>query len=161
MREKIRSRAEARQLCGQARGQGRRVVFTNGCFDLLHAGHVRYLEAARALGDLLIVGLNSDPSVQKLKGPGRPLNPESDRAEVLAGLQAVDAVVIFNEDTPAELIAELIPDLLVKGADWGEGEIVGADTVKAHGGRVVRIPLLEGRSTSGLIRAIREPISED
>ena len=157
MREKIKTRAEARELRGRAMQEGRRVVFTNGCFDLLHAGHVRYLEAARAEGDLLIVGLNSDASVRRLKGPGRPLNPAADRAEVLAGLQAVDAVVFFEEDTPAELIAELVPEVLVKGADWAEGEIVGADTVESQGGKVVRIPLLEGRSTSQLIEAIRQP----
>jgi len=156
MRDKIKSRAEAGRIRKEALAQGRRVVFTNGCFDLLHAGHVRYLEAARALGGLLIVGLNSDASVRRLKGPGRPLNPEADRAEVLAGLQAVDLVVVFGEDTPAELIAELIPDVLAKGADWGEGEIVGADIVTAQGGKVVRIPLLPGRSTSRLIQSIRQ-----
>ena len=157
MPNKIKSRSQIRELRRQARSEGRRVVFTNGCFDLLHAGHVRYLEAARAEGDLLIVGLNSDASVRRLKGPGRPLNPAADRAEVLAGLQAVDAVVFFEEDTPAELIAELAPDVLVKGADWAEGEIVGADIVESQGGKVVRIPLLEGRSTSRLIAAIRRP----
>ena len=133
------------------------MVFTNGCFDLLHAGHVRYLEAARKQGDCLIVGLNADASVRRLKGPGRPLNPEGDRAEVLAALCAVDAVVIFAEDTPAELIAELLPDVLVKGADWGQEEIVGAEVVRGHGGRVKRIALLRGRSTSRLIAAIRKP----
>ena len=132
------------------------MVFTNGCFDLLHAGHVRYLEAARKQGDLLIVGLNSDASVRRLKGPGRPLNPAGDRAAVLAGLAAVDAVVIFAEDTPAKLIAELLPEVLVKGADWGQDEIVGAEAVRGHGGRVVRIPLLQGRSTSRLLEAIRK-----
>jgi rfaE bifunctional protein nucleotidyltransferase chain/domain len=157
MQNKIKSRRQIRELSRQARREGRRVVFTNGCFDLLHAGHVRYLEAARAEGDLLIVGLNSDSSVRRLKGPGRPLNPAADRAEVLAGLQAVDAVVIFGKDTPAELIAELKPEVLVKGADWAEGEIVGADTVQRRGGKVVRIPLLEGRSTSRMIQAIRRP----
>lgn len=156
MQDKIHRRTEAVALCRQAAGQGRKVVFTNGCFDLLHAGHVRYLEAARAFGDLLVVGLNSDASVRRIKGEGRPFNPVEDRAEVLAGLLAVDAVVVFEEDTPAELIAALLPHVLVKGADWPEDEIVGAEVVKAHGGKVVRLPLLEGRSTSALIRAIQE-----
>lgn len=156
MQEKIQSRAEAQGLCRQAQAQGRKVAFTNGCFDLLHAGHVRYLEAAKALADLLVVGLNSDASVRRLKGQGRPFNPVEDRAEVLAGLFAVDAVVVFEEDTPAELIAALVPDVLVKGADWGEDEIVGAELVKARGGKVARVPLLPGRSTSALIRAIQE-----
>ena len=160
MRDKIKTRPEAGERCGQARREGRRVVFTNGCFDLLHAGHVRYLEAARAEGDLLVVGLNSDASVRRLKGPGRPLNPAADRAEVLAGLEAVDAVVVFEEDTPAALIAELLPDVLVKGADWAAGEIVGADIVRGRGGKVVRIPLLPGRSTSQLLETIRKPRRE-
>lgn len=156
MQSKIHPRPEAVALCRQAQAQGKKVVFTNGCFDLLHAGHVRYLEAAKALGDCLVVGLNSDASVRRLKGEGRPLNPQEDRAEVLAGLAAVDVVVVFEEDTPAELIAEVLPDVLVKGADWPEDKIVGAEVVKARGGKVVRIPLLEGRSTSALLRAIRE-----
>lgn len=132
----------------------RRVVFTNGCFDLLHPGHVRLLEQARALGDVLVVGLNSDGSLQRLKGPGRPLVPERERAEVMAALEAVDAVTVFDEPTPRELVAALVPDILVKGGDWGEDEIVGREEVEAAGGRVVRIPLLEGYSTSQLIAKI-------
>lgn len=130
------------------------VVFTNGVFDLVHAGHVRYLQAARALGDALIVAINSDRSVQAVKGPGRPLTPEAERAEVLLSLASVDAVVVFDEDTPYRIIGLVEPDVLVKGADWAAGAIVGRDLVEARGGRVVRIPLLEGRSTSALIAAV-------
>lgn len=132
----------------------RRVVFTNGCFDLLHLGHILLLEQARALGDILVVGLNSDRSLQELKGPGRPLVPEHERAELMVALEAVDAVTIFDEPTPRELVGALIPDLLVKGGDWGENEIVGREEVEAAGGRVVRIPLVEGYSTSQLIAKI-------
>ena len=135
----------------QRRG-GRRVVFTNGVFDLLHPGHVRYLRAARAEGDLLIVGVNSDRSVRAIKGPSRPMTPEHERAEVLAALECVDAVAIFDEDTPAEIIRRVQPDVLVKGADWGENAIVGRDTVEARGGRVVRVPIEDGWSTSALLR---------
>jgi D-beta-D-heptose 7-phosphate kinase/D-beta-D-heptose 1-phosphate adenosyltransferase len=133
---------------------GRRVVFTNGVFDLLHAGHVELLEKARALGDALFVGLNSDGSTRRLKGDERPLVPAEDRARVLAALSAVDAVVEFEEDTPAALIALLAPDVLVKGADYGPEEIVGRETVEARGGRVVRVSLVAGRSTSELVREI-------
>ena len=137
------------------RAGGARIVFTNGCFDLLHPGHVRYLTAARALGDLLVVGLNDDASVRRLKGPGRPILVAAERAEVLAGLSAVDHVVLFADDTPHELIAALAPDVLVKGADWSSEEIVGRDLVVARGGRVERIPLVPGVSTSDIIRRIR------
>jgi rfaE bifunctional protein nucleotidyltransferase chain/domain len=133
------------------------VVFTNGVFDLLHRGHVAYLVAARREGAALIVGVNTDASVRRLKGPGRPLVPEKDRAYVLAGLAAVDAVVLFDEDTPRDLIAALEPDVLVKGADYAPEAIVGADLVTARGGRVVRVPLEEGVSTTTLIaRAQRD-----
>ena len=129
--------------------KARRIVFTNGVFDILHPGHIRYLRDARALGDLLIVGVNSDRSVKALaKAPDRPINPESERAEVLAALASVDAVVIFDEDTPHAIISALQPDILVKGADWGENAIVGRDVVEARGGRVVRIALAEGYSTT-------------
>ncbi len=139
------------------RASGRRVVFTNGCFDLLHAGHVRLLEAARSQGDLLVVGLNSDASVRRLKGPTRPVLPEDERAEALRALEAVDRVVLYEQDTPLETIRALVPDLLVKGADWAPGTIVGADVVEAAGGRVVRVELLAGRSTTGLIERTRRP----
>ena len=132
------------------------VVFTNGVFDILHPGHVRYLQAARDLGDKLIVGVNSDRSVRALgKAPGRPVNSQDDRAEVLRALACVDEVVIFDEDTPHEIIKKLQPDVLVKGADWGENAIVGRDIVEARGGRVVRIDLAEGYSTTKIIERIR------
>lgn len=149
----IESMAEAAQT---HRAAGERIVFTNGCFDLLHAGHVRYLSAARAEGDLLVVGLNSDESVKRIKAPGRPVVPEDQRAEVLSALSCVDYVVIFDEPDPGDLIRRIAPDVLVKGADWPEDRIVGADTVKARGGRVVRVPLVEEVSTSVLIRRIIE-----
>jgi rfaE bifunctional protein nucleotidyltransferase chain/domain len=138
------------------RPRAERVVFTNGCFDLIHPGHVAYLEAARGLGDLLVVGLNTDASVSRLKGPGRPLVPEEARARVMAGLAAVDAVTFFDEDTPAELIAALRPDVLVKGGDYELDQIVGRDTVEADGGEVRVIPFLRGYSTTDLVRHIRQ-----
>ena len=138
------------------RRAGRRIVFTNGCFDLLHAGHVQSLEEARSLGDALIVGLNSDQSVRGLKGPQRPLVPQAQRARVLAGLACVDAVVIFNESTPARVIQRLLPDVLAKGGDWSADAIVGAEIVKAHGGRVRRLRYVRGCSTTQLIERIRQ-----
>jgi D-glycero-beta-D-manno-heptose 1-phosphate adenylyltransferase len=139
----------------EQRAAGRQIVFTNGVFDLLHLGHVRYLQDARALGDLLIVGLNADESVRRNKGPARPINPEAERAEVLSALASVDAVTVFSEDTPAEIIRLVQPDILVKGADWAADAIVGRDTVEARGGRVVRIPVEQGYSTTALIERIR------
>lgn len=130
------------------------VVFTNGCFDILHAGHVQYLQQAKELGDILVVGLNSDASVRRLKGPTRPVNNQDDRALVLAALEAVDYVIIFEEDTPYKLIAEIQPDTLVKGGDWKESDIVGADIVTAKGGKVISLPFKEGLSTTGLINKI-------
>ena len=135
---------------------GKRVVFTNGCFDLLHPGHIHSLEAARNLGDLLIVGINSDESVRTLKGPGRPLIPEQERAEILASLECVDGVVVFDELTPREVIAALLPDILVKGSDWPGNQIVGREEVEAAGGRVVSIPFLPGYSTTRILQKIRE-----
>jgi len=137
------------------RARGGRVVFTNGCFDLLHPGHVRYLAAARGLGEALVVGLNDDASVRRLKGAGRPILGASERAEVLAALAAVDHVVLFAEDTPKALIAALLPDVLVKGADWATADIVGREEVEAAGGRVERIDVVPGVSTSELVRRIR------
>jgi len=154
-REKIVDRATAVAKVTAARRAGKRVVFTNGCFDLMHVGHVRYLAAARDAGDLLVVAINADASVQRLKGPERPLVPEAARAEVLAALAAVDLVTIFEEDTPAEVIAALLPDVLVKGADWAPDQVVGRDTVEAHGGRVELIPVVEGFSTTALVDRIR------
>ena len=148
--------SEARALVDRTRGAGQIIVFTNGVFDVLHPGHVRYLRDARALGDLLIVGVNSDRSVRALgKAPNRPINPENERAEVLAALASVDAVVVFDEDTPHAIITALQPDILVKGADWGENAIVGRDVVEARGGKVVRIPLAPGYSTTSILDRIR------
>jgi D-beta-D-heptose 7-phosphate kinase/D-beta-D-heptose 1-phosphate adenosyltransferase len=150
------TREDAIQLVARERSRGRVVVFTNGVFDILHPGHIRYLRDARALGDLLIVGLNSDRSVKALaKAADRPINAENERAEILAALASVDAVVIFDEDTPHEIIKALQPDILVKGADWGENAIVGRDVVEARGGKVVRIALAEGYSTTKIIERIR------
>ncbi len=133
---------------------GRRVVFTNGCFDLLHPGHIRCLEQARALGDVLVVAINSDASVRRIKGLGRPLVPAAERAEALAALAAVDYVVIFDAPTPRELIVRLLPEVLVKGGDWGPDEIVGRDEVEAAGGRVVSVPLEPGYSTSAILERV-------
>ena len=140
---------------GTLRREASRIVFTNGCFDILHAGHVRYLRAARGLGDALVVGVNDDASVGRLKGPERPFNPLEDRAEVLAGLECVDLVVGFGEETPAALIERVCPDVLVKGSDWKEKGVVGAEFVEARGGEVHLIELLPGRSTTGLAERIR------
>jgi rfaE bifunctional protein nucleotidyltransferase chain/domain len=139
----------------EARAAGKRIVFTNGVFDILHPGHLRYLQAARTHGDLLIVGLNSDASVRRNKGPERPINPQDERAEVLAGLSCVDAVSIFDEDTPAEVIRRVQPDVLVKGADWPADQIVGRDTVEARGGRVVLEPVEQGYSTTSLLERVK------
>lgn len=153
---KIVTRSMASSAVRAAHQMGRRVAFTNGCFDILHAGHVRYLSAARASADMLLVGLNTDQSVQQIKGPRRPLNHEALRAEVLAGLACVDFVILFDEPDPMTLIESLKPDVLVKGADWPEDQIVGADVVKQRGGRVERIDLVSDISTSALIQIIRE-----
>jgi rfaE bifunctional protein nucleotidyltransferase chain/domain len=153
---RVYSQPDIARVVEAARGAGRRIVFTNGVFDLLHPGHVRYLRDARQLGDLLIVGLNADASVRRNKGSGRPINSEHERAEVLAALAPVDAVVIFEEDTPAEIIRLVQPDVLVKGADWAADEIVGRDTVEARGGRVVRIPVEQGYSTTAIVERIRQ-----
>jgi D-beta-D-heptose 7-phosphate kinase/D-beta-D-heptose 1-phosphate adenosyltransferase len=151
---RVLSRAQAVVLVASLRAQGKTVVFTNGVFDLLHPGHVRYLQAARALGDALILGLNADASVRRNKGPSRPITPERERAELLAALNAVDAVVIFAEDTPAEIVKALQPDILVKGADWPADQIVGRDTVEARGGRVVLVPVEQGYSTTSIVERV-------
>jgi D-glycero-beta-D-manno-heptose 1-phosphate adenylyltransferase len=139
----------------EMRRQTKRVAFTNGVFDLLHPGHVRYLQDARAAGDALIVAVNSDRSVRAIKGPSRPITPEQERAEVLAALACVDAVVIFDEDDPHAIISRIQPDILVKGADWAADRIIGRDVVEARGGRVLRIPLAQGYSTSAMVEKIR------
>lgn len=154
MGEKIIKRGALKEKVQALKRAGKKIVFTNGCFDFLHVGHVRYLKAARAQGDVLVVGLNSDGSVRQIKGPGRPIVPEDERAEVLASLACVDFVTVFDEPDPAMIIGILMPDVLVKGADWPEDAIIGRDIVKGTGGRVVRIPLAEGVSTSGLIEKI-------
>jgi rfaE bifunctional protein nucleotidyltransferase chain/domain len=135
---------------------GRKVVFTNGCFDLLHQGHARYLAAARKLGDALVIGVNSDASVRRIKGEKRPILPEDERAELLASLECVDLVVLFEEDDPGELIKVLKPSILVKGADWPKEKVIGRETVEALGGEVLNIPLVEGRSTTSVIQTIKE-----
>jgi len=146
---------EAVDRVSELKRQGRRVVFTNGCFDLLHPGHIRYLEEARRLGDALVVAVNSDRSVRTLKGPGHPVVPEAERAEVLAALRSVDYVTIFDDPTPRAVIARLLPQVLVKGADWGPNEIVGREEVEAAGGRVVSLAVVPGYSTSALIEKIK------
>ena len=152
---RVLSLSDASAFAADLHAQGKRVVFTNGVFDLLHPGHVRYLQAARGEGDALVIGVNSDRSVRANKGPSRPIIPEHERAELLAALACVDAVVIFDEDTPADIIRYVQPDVLVKGADWAADQIVGRDTVEARGGKVVRIPVEQGWSTSGIVERIR------
>ena len=144
-------RRSVRALCARLRTEGKRIVFTNGCFDLLHAGHAQYLRRAAALGDVLLVGLNSDASVRRLKGEGRPVQRAADRAYLLASLSCVSYVTIFPEDTPARLIGEVIPHVLVKGGDWKGRTIVGSDIVRAHGGAVKTIRFLTGRSTTSIL----------
>ena len=141
---------------GREKRNRRRIVFTNGCFDVLHPGHIRSLEQARDLGDALIVGLNSDASVHQLKGAGRPVLPEQERAEILAALECVDGVVVFDDLTPREVISRLLPDVLVKGGDWAGDKIVGREEVEAAGGRVVSAPVVPGYSTTDILRKIRE-----
>ena len=157
MLQKIKTQTELGGLLATHRARGERIVFTNGCFDLMHIGHTRYLKAARALGDLLVVGVNSDASTRLLnKGPGRPIVPEDQRAEVLAALACVDYVVLFDEPDPARLLAELQPDVLVKGGDWSPDRIIGRDIVEARGGTVRTIPLVPGVSTTLLVERIRQ-----
>ena len=146
------SREDAAAFALRVRTRGGIVVFTNGVFDLLHPGHVRYLTDARRLGDALIVGVNSDRSVRANKGPERPINPAEERVEVLLALECIDAAAIFDEDTPLSIITQIQPDVLVKGADWGPNNIVGREVVEARGGRVVRVDLAEGFSTTNLIK---------
>jgi rfaE bifunctional protein nucleotidyltransferase chain/domain len=154
--QKVVDRETAARWVRELQGRGQKVVFTNGCFDLLHPGHIHYLEAARAQGDALVVGVNTDASAARLdKGPGRPVTPEADRARVLAALTCVDRVVLFPEDTPLTLITLLKPDVLVKGGDYQLHEIVGRDVVLARGGQVLALPFLPGYSTSALLARLR------
>ena len=154
MRSKILKLSDLIQIVKDLRKSGKQIVFTNGCFDILHVGHVRYLAAARSEGDVLVVGLNSDGSVKSIKPDNRPIVSQEQRAEVLAGLAFVDFITIFDESDPLALISAIKPDILVKGADWKEKEIVGADVVKAYGGKVVRVEVVPGISTSQIIRRI-------
>ncbi|HKW32449.1 MAG TPA: D-glycero-beta-D-manno-heptose 1-phosphate adenylyltransferase [Candidatus Acidoferrum sp.] len=156
MHSKALTLEEAILRFAREKRNGRRVVFTNGCFDLLHPGHIRGFELARQMGDALIVGLNSDLSVRQLKGPARPVIPEEERAEILSGLEAVDAVIIFNDLTPREVISRLLPDVLVKGSDWAGDQIVGREEVEAAGGCVVSIPFVPGYSSTTILQKIRE-----
>lgn len=155
MTDAILDPAALERFVREARASGRRIVFTNGVFDILHPGHVRYLQAARAHGDLLIVGLNADASVRRNKGPERPINPENERAEVLAALACVDAVSIFDDDTPADIIRRVQPDILVKGSDWPADQIVGRDTVEARGGKVILEPVEQGYATTAIVEKVR------
>lgn len=154
MEAKIKSRASLSKLVAVLKRRHRKVVFTNGCFDILHVGHVKYLDKARRLGDVLVIGLNSDVSVRKIKGSARPVNKEDDRACVLSALNFVDYITIFNETTPEALIKKIKPDVLVKGGDWKINDIVGARFVKSYGGRVSAIPFVKGYSTTSLIKKI-------
>lgn len=143
--------ADLKKKVSSAQGQGKKVVFTNGCFDLLHVGHVRYLSEAKKLGDLLVIGVNADASVQRLKGPTRPIQNENDRAEILLNLKSVDMTVIFTEDTPEKIIQEIRPDILVKGGDWSIDKIVGATFVQSYGGKVCSLSFVDGKSTTKII----------
>jgi D-beta-D-heptose 7-phosphate kinase/D-beta-D-heptose 1-phosphate adenosyltransferase len=152
--KKIKTLPQMRAIVARLKGRGQKVVFTNGCFDILHVGHVRYLRRAKNQGDVLVVGLNTDRSVRAIKGERRPVVPEKERAEILAALESVDYVVPFDEPTPLGLIEALKPNILVKGADWRKSGIVGRQTVEKMGGRVVRVPLVAGASSTGVIEKI-------
>ena len=154
MKEKIKTIEDLHRIVEDLKKKGKRIVFTNGCFDLLHLGHIRYLEKAKSLGDILVVGVNSDRSVQSLKGPERPILPEEERAEILSGLECVDYITLFDELTPLELISSLQPHILVKGGNWAKETTVGREVVERSGGEVVILPFVEGSSTSNLIETI-------
>ena len=154
MREKIKTKDDLHRIVEDLKKKGKRIVFTNGCFDLLHLGHIRYLEKAKSLGDILVVGVNSDRSVRNLKGPKRPILSQEERAEILSGLGCVDYITVFDEQTPLELISSLQPHTLVKGGDWTKETTVGKDVVERSGGEVVILPFEEGSSTSNLIETI-------
>ncbi len=153
-REKVKGKEDLQKVLEEKRARGKRIVFTNGCFDLLHTGHLRYLEKAKKLGDLLIVGVNSDSSVRQLKGPERPILPLAERMEILSGLECVDYVTFFSEPTPLELISFLKPHVLVKGGDWTKETTVGREVVERSGGEVVILPFVEGNSTTNIIETI-------
>ena len=151
---KLKTAAEIRKVAAGLRRKGKKVVFTNGCFDIIHYGHIKYLEKCRALGDVLVVGLNSDSSVKKIKGKNRPVTRQKERAAILACLQFVDYITIFSERTPAKLIAKVTPDVLAKGGDWAKSEIVGAAYVKKNGGRVATVPFVRGYSTTRILKRL-------
>lgn len=155
-RSKIKGLEEAKKEIERLKSERKRVVFTNGCFDILHPGHTRYLHSARALGDYLLVAVNSDQSVRAIKGEGRPILPQDARTELLAALSCVDGIVIFDEENPLKVIQYLVPHILVKGGDWKEDEIIGADVVKKAGGKVVRIPYIPGFSTTEILKKMRK-----
>jgi D-beta-D-heptose 7-phosphate kinase/D-beta-D-heptose 1-phosphate adenosyltransferase len=154
MKQKIKGREELLRIIKDLKIKDKRIVFTNGCFDLLHIGHIRYLEEAKTLGDVLVVGVNSDSSVQKLKGPDRPILPEKERTEILSGLECVDYITTFDELDPLNLITSLQPDVLVKGGDWTKEQTVGREVVERTGGEVVILPFVQGASTTNLIETI-------
>jgi len=154
MHNKIKTVLELRPLLDILQAMGKKIVFTNGCFDLIHTGHTRYLAKAKSLGDLLIVAVNSDSSVRMIKGEKRPINTQAERAETLAALESVDFVTIFDEPDPYKIISDLQPDVLVKGGDWPIEKIIGKDIVEARGGKVVNVPYVEGASTTGIIEKI-------
>ena len=155
-RTKIKELAELKKETDRLKSEGKKIVFTNGCFDILHPGHTRYLASARALGDYLVVAVNSDRSTRAIKGPARPINAQEARAELLAALECVDGVFIFDDEDPYKVIKTLMPDILVKGGDWAEDKIIGADIVKQGGGEVKRIPYISGHATTDIIQKIRE-----
>jgi D-glycero-beta-D-manno-heptose 1-phosphate adenylyltransferase len=161
MSGKVVSMGELRRERERLRAGGRRLVFTNGCFDILHVGHVRYLAQARALGDALVVAVNSDRSVRELKGAGRPVMSEAERAELLAALESVDYVTVFDDESPRRLIAEVLPDVLVKGGDYQLDEIHGREEVEAAGGRVLSLPFIEGASTSSIIERVKKVMNDE
>lgn len=152
----IVNRKEITALSKQLKSEGKRIVFTNGCFDILHSGHVFYLQKAKQQGDILILGLNSDASVRRLKGEKRPINSENDRAVVISELKSIDFVVIFEEDTPQEIISQIVPDVLAKGGDYKKEDVVGKEIVENNGGEVVIIPFVDGKSTTNIINKINE-----
>ena len=156
MTDKVMTQDELMPILDRLRKEGKKVVFTNGCFDILHVGHIRYLKEAKGYGDILIVAVNSDLSVKSIKGDKRPIVSQSERAEVVAALEMVDYVTMFDEDTPYNIIKKLQPDVLIKGGDWAIDKIVGRDIVEARGGKVIAIPVIEGASTTGIVERVLE-----
>ena len=156
MTDKIKTQDELKPILDKLKKEGKKVVFTNGCFDILHVGHIRYLKEAKGYGDILIVAVNSDLSVKSIKGDKRPIVSQSERAEVVAALEMVDYVTMFDEDTPYNIIKKLQPDVLIKGGDWTIDKIVGRDIVEARGGKVIAIPFIEGASTTGIVERVLE-----